>query len=119
VIVILADGTVRRSYYNSANCDLSTNAFDNSGAQPGSGGFINELSFTLPGPALYLRLRPYYTSSTVRVDGAGLALQMYRVQANAEGGDAEKEIEVKRTRDAAGSIFDYALFSKTTIIKEL
>lgn len=116
LIAIKTDNTVSRSYYNSAGCTTLPNGFSNATLN-GSSGFISEISYSLPGDTRYLRLRPYYSGSTLRVDGSGLALQMYLVQANAEGGDADKEIEVKRSRDAAGSIFDYALFSGSSIIK--
>lgn len=114
VIVVKSDETVDREYYNASGCSLG-NGFAES--QMGSDGFVSQVTLSLPANALLLRVRPLYTGATVQVSGDGLSTQMYLVQAEAQGGDADKEIEVKRSRDAAGSIFDYALFSGETIVK--
>jgi hypothetical protein len=46
-----------------------------------------------------------------------MSTQLYLIQARAAGGDAQKEIEVRRGLDAPGAVFDFALFSGTTIVK--
>jgi len=114
VIAIKSDQSVEREYYNAFNCSLANN-FDPS--VEGSDGFLSQLNYALPSGTNWLRVRPYYSGATIQVEGTGLTTQMYLVKSGAEGGDANKEIEVKRSRDSASSIFDYALFSGSSIIK--
>jgi len=116
IIALKSDQTVERSYYNGfgAGC-VSGNGFDVSNSHGGA--FLSTVSYAVPVLGEKLRLRPFYSGATVRVEGAGLLTQMYLVQSEATGGDSEKEIEVKRSLDSAGSIFDYALFSGASIVK--
>lgn len=107
----------RRYYYNAANCSTlnGTNHFSSSSA--GTGGYSSSQSITLPGAQKFMRIKPIYNGTTINVAGTTLASQLYKIQSQATGGDARSNIEVKRTLDSAGSVFDYALFSNTTIIK--
>lgn len=114
LIAVRSGSRVARSYYNAYGCSLGNNF---SGSSSGSGEYLSRVSYTLPSGTELLRLRPLYTGATISVGGAGLTTQMYLVQSSATGGDAQKEIEVKRTRDSAGSVFDYALFSGESIVK--
>lgn len=115
---------VKRYYVNPRFCnDLGDNNFDDSSSwassgyrsaavfAPGGGGY------DLPANATAIRMRAVYNGATVRVGDNNLPNQLYVVKSAAEGGDAQKEIEVTRSNDRAGSVFDFALFSNTTIIK--
>lgn len=118
ITVVTSSDTVRRGYfnpYNSISCGLDTNGF--SGASAGSNGFRSATSVNKVAGDKVARFVPIYNGATLRVSGTGLTEAMFKVSSVAVGGDVQKEIEVKRSRDAAGSIFDYALFSGSTIVK--
>lgn len=120
IIAIQNNGDVIREYYNGYNCSVLSNGFSNS-TLAGSNGFVSRVVYSLPAGAnqtRVMRVKPYYSGATLQAVGAGgLPLQMYLIEASAQGGEADKEIKVKRLRDSAGSVFDYALFSGTTIVK--
>lgn len=108
--------TMARSYYNPSNCSPAGNQFA-SGSDPGNS-YRTSISYAVPAGTASLRLRPIYAGATIEVAGAGLTEnQMYVIAATARGSEAQKEIEVKRGVDAPAPVFDYALFSGTTIIK--
>ncbi len=114
VIVTKSNLTLERDYYNGSGC-LLENGFQAS--SPHGGAFLSTVNYSVPVLGATMRLRPYYSGATLRVEGVGLTTQMYLVQSEATGGDSEKEIEVKRSLDSAGSVFDYALFSEASVIK--
>lgn len=111
-----AANTVTFNYYNPNGCAVAGNGFTVSSA--GSGDYRSQVSFSVPVGTTGLRLRPLYADATVAVEAVNLpATQLYLIESKAEGGDAKKEIQVTRGLDAAPSIFDYALFSGSTIVK--
>lgn len=108
---------VRYNYYNpySPGCDLGGNNFDDSVS--GGSEYLSQVSYTPSGGTTALKIRPLYANATITVSGSNLATQLYQIESQAEGGDAQKEIEVKRGLDAPPSVFDFALFSGSTIVK--
>jgi Tfp pilus assembly protein PilX len=108
---------VSRSYYNPAGCNPGSNGFLNTAVDGGSEYRSMILSYSVPAGTTILRIKPIYAGATIAVSGSGLKDQLYLIQAKASGGDAQKEIEVRRGLDAAPSIFDFAVFSATTIVK--
>lgn len=107
---------VGRSYYNPSNCDIATNGFGAS--SDGGTGYRSAKTYVVPANTAAIRLRPIYAGATISITGAGLTEeQMYVIQSSGSGGDAQKEIEVKRGLDAPAGIFDYVLFSGETIVK--
>lgn len=114
--LISTTGVSTHSYYNANGCALATNGFSNV-AVPGAGGFGSAVQVTPAANHSLMRIKPLYNGTTLSVTGSNLTSQLYLIQSEASGGDARTDIEVKRTLDSAGSIFDYALFSGTTIIK--
>jgi Tfp pilus assembly protein PilX len=106
--------TSQFSYYNAHGCTLS-NGF--AASNDGGADYVSTVSYTPPAGTVALRLRPIYNGATIQVAGAGMSTQLYLIQARAAGGDAQKEIEVRRGLDAPGAVFDFALFSGTTIVK--
>lgn len=112
--VIGTGGAVRRGYYNPYSCLISGNGF--ASADAGSPPYRSAETVTKQAGDQLLRVTPIYNTASVRITGLGLTEAMFRVASVASGGDAQKEIEVKRSRDAAGSVFDYALFSGSTIL---
>ncbi|EKD80798.1 MAG: hypothetical protein ACD_40C00008G0002 [uncultured bacterium] len=106
---------VKRSYFNPSNCPFTPNNFwdsDDGGANFRS--MINP-SYSVPPNTTIVRIKPLYAGATISVTGS--SNQMYLIQSKASGGDAQKEIQVKRGLDAPPSVFDFALFSGTIIVK--
>ena len=116
ITLVDASNTATRAYYNADGCNLAgTNGF--AAASAGSGGYSSSVSIANPSNYEYMRIKPLYNGTTVNVTGDSLVSQLYLIQSKASGGDVRTDIEAKRSLSAAGSIFDYALFSETTIIK--
>ncbi len=102
-------------YANPASCIGLADGFVDS--QDGGATYRSRLTYTVPASTTVLRLKPLFAGATIQVSGTNLATQLYKVQSSGVGGDAQKEIEVKRGLDAPASIFDYAVFSGGTIVK--
>lgn len=115
VTIIGTGGVTRRAYYNPANCTISGNGFAASNASSQVEYRSSQIVSKQAGDQV-MRLTPIYNNATIRVTGVGLTDAMFRVASVATGGDSQKEIEVKRSRDAAGSVFDFAVFSGGTIV---
>lgn len=107
--------TTRLSYFNGASCDLSGNGFLSS--SDGGTKYRSEITYVVSSNTTALRIKPIYSGATIVVSAPGLETQLYLIQSSAQGGDAQKEIEVKRGLDAPPSVFDYAVFSGGTIVK--
>lgn len=107
--------TTSVSYYNASNCDLPGNGFLLSSS--GGDEYLSAITFSPAPGTTILRLKPIYAGATIGVNSPGLVTQLYLIQSSASGGEAQKEIEVKRGLDAPPSIFDYAVFSGGTIVK--
>ncbi|MEI6690647.1 MAG: hypothetical protein WCL07_02750 [bacterium] len=108
-------GVLKRQYFNPSNCPLVTNGFTLSAG--GSDTYLSNLSWSVDAGGTSVRIRTIYNGATVSVNGVSLPPQQFDIQSQAKGGDANKQIEVKRTIDNAPGIFDYALFSGSTIVK--
>ncbi|MFH2085838.1 MAG: hypothetical protein ABII21_03595 [bacterium] len=106
---------VMRSYYNPYNSVPEDNKFSTSSS--GGSEYLSLVEYDVPVGAAYLRIRPVYAGATLMVTGSNLLTQLYLIQSSAAGGDAQKEIEVKRGLDAPPSVFDYAIFSAGAISK--
>jgi len=115
-VVALGETVLERRYVNAYNCNLSNNFED---GQEGTGEYRSRLVYGIPAGTAAVRIKLLYSGATIAVRGtmSGLPTQMYLVQVSAEGSESEKEIEVKRSRESPGSIFDYALFSGESIVK--
>lgn len=114
---IMSTGIVR-SYYNSAGCESlsGVNGFT-AGSLDGGEVYRSKISYQVLAGTEVVRIKPIYAGATIAVTGDGLRTQLHLINSVAVGGDAQKEIEVKRGLDAQGSIFDYAIFSAGSIIK--
>lgn len=110
--------TVSRSYYNPFGCNPGPNGFLQSAVDGGVNFRSQITTFSIPAGSTVLRIKPIYSGATISVVGSGvLPTQLYLVKSRAVGGDAQKEIEVKRGLLAPPSIFDYTLFSAGTIVR--
>ncbi|MEK7513540.1 MAG: pilus assembly PilX N-terminal domain-containing protein [Patescibacteria group bacterium] len=85
----------------------------------GDDDFARKYSFPVQADDVLLRIRPLYNQATIRVTGANeLPAQTYVINSSAQADTLEsKAIEVSRAEPATPSIFDYVLFSGTSIIK--
>lgn len=104
------------AYFNPYGCGaVSSNGFEDSliGDDP----YRSKIEITPSASSTTMRIKPIYSGATIEASGIGLTNQLYLIQSKAEGGDARKEIEVKRGLDAPPSIFDFAVFSAGTIVK--
>ena len=114
---------VIRSYYNPYGCVPETNGFSNAAVDINGSKYRSHLTWlAVPAGTTTLRVKPIYAGATISVASAtatALADQLYLIQSKASGGDAQKEIEVKRGLDAPSSIFDFAVFTNGTIQKGL
>jgi len=108
-------GTVYFSYYNPYDCEPTVEFLDSSSGV--AEGYLSTVNYNVPDGTTLLKIRPIYADTTIAVEGNGLGTQLYLIEAAAEGGDAKKEIEVKRGLDMPPSVFDFALFSGGGIIK--
>lgn len=110
-----------RSYYNPYNCSPETNGFAVSatGSSRGYRSAVTSISLT-SGTYTgvdYVRFRPIYNNSTVRIEVSGGAqVLLYRIASQAQGGDARTDIEAKRSPDYASSPFDFAIFTTGQVL---
>jgi hypothetical protein len=114
VSAIRSTGVVR-SYYNPNGCDPEANGFDTTTAVDGGAIYKSKIDYTIPAGTVMVRIKPIYNGATIAV--SGLANQMYLIQSEVSGGDAQKEIEVRRGLNSPPAIFDFAVFAKGTIVK--
>jgi hypothetical protein len=115
-VTAINGSTVSRNYYN-PHCSVSSlagNGFSDSSA--GTSPYLSTIAYAVPAGSTILRIKPIYSGATISVTGTGLSTQLFVIKSRAIGGDAQKEIEVKRGLDAPPSIFDFAVFSNGTIM---
>jgi hypothetical protein len=112
---------IRRFAYNS--CNALDNGMDNS-ASDGDDNYLKKVSLTMAANDELVRIRPVYSTTSLRVEKADLPVQSYLIDSKAQvkpGADedvfASKAVRVTRTVAATPSIFDYVLFSGTNIVK--
>lgn len=108
-------GEVTRSYYRASNCATYANGF--TASNDGGTNYRSQVDYDVLPNTVSLRIKPIYNGATIEVAGTGLPNQLYLINAQATGGDAQKEIEVRRSLDAPPSIFDFAVFSAGTLVK--
>lgn len=115
ITVIKSDNQIERYGWNA--CDLA-NDFTNV-SDPGSVGYLRQKTLIVGANAL-VKIRPIYNQANIRVTGTGnLPPQAYNIDSEAQQPLTleAKAIQVDRTEPATPSIFDYVLFSGTTIVK--
>ena len=93
-------------------------------ADVGSGNFLRQYSFPIDVDGigdddLLVRIRPIYNTTSLMVTGnVELPVQSYTIDSTAQTPSLEsKAIKVTRTETATPPIFDYVLFSGTSIVK--
>lgn len=112
---------VRRYYFGlrTGNCDNQRTTNDNFALSNLGTVASFSLSNTITTQAgdFLIRIRPLYNSTDLRVSGIGLPTQAYAVRSQAQNQDSKetKVVEVNRTLPVAPSVFDYVLYSGTSI----
>lgn len=88
-------------------------------ATEGDGDFLKKVAVAVESDDALMRIRLVYNQATVAVSGnVALPTQGYEIASSAQVANvASKAIEVTRSEPAAPPIFDYVLFSGTSIVK--
>jgi hypothetical protein len=94
------------------------------GASGNNGGYRRRSTVALQTGDLFVRIKPLYADTDIRVAGNSfggwvMPVQYYNIrsQARNERGDETRIVEVNRTLPTAPSVMDYVLYSGTTINK--
>lgn len=120
VITVYADLGVSPAYrkvYAGACAHTPTDNFPLAGA--GSGGYLRSTVVTLTSTDAFVRIRPVYNQTAIRVASAGwsLPVQQFQVTSTAQStlNKETKALQVDRTLPQAPSVFDFTLFAGGTI----
>lgn len=126
-----------KKYAVNPTCDTTsetgeTNGFDPvnpdnlqcSSASNNVGGrtYRNRVAITLQANSRLLRFRPLYNKTSVAVQvkspaNATLPIQSYLIESTGIAGDVSRKLQVSRSLEALPSIFDYAIYSGTSLTK--
>jgi Tfp pilus assembly protein PilX len=106
-------------YYAYTPCDYGETVTLSS--TPGTNGYFRTQTIALNAKDYMVRIKPAHNDTTVEVTAAAgsLPVQSYTIKSTAanQGGNEQRAVQVDRTLDVAPSIFDYVLFSGTTLVK--
>lgn len=112
-------GTTRVRYETAGACDRSDGFTLASNVN--TDGYRREIDIPLQTNDLFLRIKPLYNDTHIRVTGAGWTLPVQGVRVRSEAsnqlGNETRSVEVNRSLPTAPSVMDYALVSGTTIVK--
>jgi Tfp pilus assembly protein PilX len=112
-------GTSRVRHYPIQGCDRSDNFL--AASDINNDGYRRRYVLPLTSDDQFVRIKPLYNDTNIRVQGDGwtLPVQYYNVRSEATNtnGTETRIVEVNRTLNAAPSIFDYAVVSETTLVK--
>jgi hypothetical protein len=112
-------GTTRVRHFPLRGCDRSDNFL--AATAINQDGYRRRYDLPLTTDDLFVRIKPLYNDTHIRVRGNGwtLPVQYYNIRSEASNsvGNETRIVEVNRTLDAAPSIFDYAVFSESTLVK--
>lgn len=115
-VTAISATNIKRNYYNPQGCNPGVNGFT-TGTLDGGDTYRSMISYAVSPATTSVRIKPIYSGATISATGTDLKTQLYLINSRAVGGDAQKEIEVKRGLESAPSIFDFALFTGGTIYK--
>ena len=112
---------VRRLAYNA--CDAFSNGMELAG-DSGEPNYLKRVNINLAADDELMRIRPIYNKTSLRVTKDGLPEQYYSIESTAEvkpgeGEDifASKAVLVTRTVPTTPAVYDYVLFSGSSISK--
>lgn len=113
-------GVITTRYRTLGTCGRS-DGFEPATTLPAGNTYKFRFDLALQANDVLVRLQPVYNDTQVKVSGSGwiLPTQFYRIRSEASNdlGDETRIVEVNRTLPTAPSIFDYALYSGTTIVQ--
>jgi hypothetical protein len=114
-------GVTRMAFNPSCGSSLSTTNYfssSNTGDTIGPTTYISKVTVTPPTYTRLLRIKPIYQNASLAIqptNGAQLPAQAYTVTATGVVGDTQRLVQVTRTIGSLPSIFDYVLFSGSSI----
>ncbi len=83
--------------------------------------YRGEVTHPLQADDQYVRIKTLYNDTSLRVEGIGwtLPIQYYKIRSVAQSttGNESRAVEVNRTKPSAPSVFDFVLFSGSSITK--
>jgi Tfp pilus assembly protein PilX len=111
-------GQVKVRNYGLKPCVTPNNNFTEVSIDP-AGEFFRQTTVNLQAGDVFVRIKPVYKDTSIQVQGFGwnLPVQYYRVKSVADSnlGNEVRAVQVNRTIPVAPSIFDFVLYSGTTI----
>jgi hypothetical protein len=109
----------QQASYGVNACALNTDNGMTDVSNVGSSTFLRQYDVAVDANDVLVRIRPIYNRASISVTGnVDLPVQAYVISSTAQAPTLEsKAIEVTRTEPATPSIFDYVLFSGTSIVK--
>ncbi len=119
IVSVIDDGNnVKRGAYDPCTSSpRSSNGFESAGISSGMATIeLNSTNLLNPGHDVKMRVKAVYADTAVSVSGANLPDQSYVVTTTATLDDGTtRTIQVRRSLPMLPSIFDYVLFSGTSI----
>jgi hypothetical protein len=113
-------GDLRVRYTGVGACDHA-DGFTLGNTIPASNGYRKEAFISLAAGDKFIRVKPLYNDTDVRITGEGWTLPIQYVKVRSEAGNQNgnetRIVEVNRTLPTAPSVFDYALYSGNTLLK--
>lgn len=119
LLITVIDSLDQTNRYGLNACVLSSENGLTDVADLGDGSYLRKYQIPVSSSDKLIRVRPLYNRTSLRVSGnVDLPNQAYLISSTAQVESLEsKAIEVVRTKPTTPSIFDYVLFSGTSIIK--
>ncbi len=97
------------------------NNFSTAGISAGQNGYFKRATISLVANDSFVRIKPVYndTKMLVQPSSGQMPVQSYAIRSsgNNKGGAENRIVQVTRSLPSAPSVFDYALFSGSTIVK--
>jgi Tfp pilus assembly protein PilX len=99
-------------------CNTPDNGFTQINTDP-AGELFRQATLSLKTGDLFVRIKPEYKDTFIQVQGNGwnLPVQYFRVRSVADSnlGDEVRAVQVNRTNPVAPSVFDFVMYSGTSI----
>ncbi len=112
--------SVKVRYQTFDPCSRGNN-FNTAGIAAGQNGYFKRATISLQPSDSFVRIKPIYndTKMLVQPSSGQMPVQSYAIRStgNNNGGTENRNVQVVRSLPSAPSIFDYVLFSGSTIVK--
>ena len=119
LLVAVIDDADNITRYGVNACDLEADNGMTNISDAGDSPFLRQYDVAVDAGDALVRIRPLYNRTSMNINGnVDLPVQAYSISSTAQAPTLEsKAIEVSRTEPATPSVFDYVLFSGTSITK--